>query len=294
MSYSGYAYLVGYILLYFGVVAGIWIWRQRRRLERPPVPEKLLRAPGEALRKKIERFDDLLLFHLVGAALVPLLVMIVGLWAVDGVKPDARPWALTGLFVFLALVLFISARWLVLILAQRRDHALGFFGERVVGETLDTLRSKGFRVFHQVPAQEANPPFEIDHVVIGGTGIFVLETKTRRKRTGRPGFEEHKIIFNGQQLVFPWGEDFIGLNQARDHAIWFENFVVQVLGKQIPVLPILVFPGWWVEEHAVSTVRVANPKQVPAIILRNSVVLTEDQVETLTRNLEARCRDVEA
>jgi ABC-type multidrug transport system permease subunit len=105
MNYSGYLYLVGYIVLYFVVVAGIWLWRLNRRQERPPVAEKLLRGPGESLRREIEKFDDRLLFHLVGSALVPLLVMISGLWIIERVPQGARPWALAGLFVVLAAVL---------------------------------------------------------------------------------------------------------------------------------------------------------------------------------------------
>jgi HAMP domain-containing protein len=293
MNYSGYLYLVGYIVLYFVVVAGIWLWRLNRRQERPPVAEKLLRGPGESLRREIEKFDDRLLFHLVGSALVPLLVMISGLWIIERVPQGARPWALAGLFVVLAAVLFFSARWLITILSRRRNFYLGYFGERVVGETVEDLRAKGFYIFHDVPANEASPPFGIDHVVVGPAGVFAIETKTRRKRAGRPGFEEHKIIFDGQQLIYPWGEDFHGLNQARDHALWLENWVFQILGRRVPVQAILAFPGWWVEEHAVSNVRVANPKQISAIITRNAAVLTEEQITNLARHFETRCRDVE-
>jgi hypothetical protein len=56
---------------------------------------------------------------------------------------------------------------------------------------------------------------------------------------------------------------------------------------------MLVFPGWWVEEQAVSTVRVVNPNQIGALVLRNPPTLTEEQIEMVTRQLEARCRDVE-
>lgn len=293
MNYSGYAYLVGYLLLYFTIVGGVWMWRHNRRQERPPVAEKLLRAPGESLRRQIESFDDTLLFHLVGSALIPLLVTVSGLWIIDRLSPTAHFWAMIGLMVVLAAVLYVSAWWLLKTLNWRRDHYLGYFGERVVGETLEELKGKGFHVFHGVPASEARPSFDIDHLVIGPSGIFVIETKTRRKRKGRPGFEEHKIIFDGQQLVYPWGEDFHGLNQARDHALWLETWLVQVLGKRVPVQPILVFPGWWVEEHAISTVRVANPKQIAAIVLRTGVGLSEEQIQLLSRQIEARCRDVE-
>src|SRR4051812_5211564 len=113
MNISGYAYLVGYMLVYFAIVGGIWAWRLNRRQERPPVSEKLIRSPGESLRKKLEKFDDVLLLHLVGSALVPLLVMVVGLWVIGTLSAKIQLWALMGLLVVLAGVLFLSARWLI-------------------------------------------------------------------------------------------------------------------------------------------------------------------------------------
>jgi hypothetical protein len=294
MNTSGLIYLIGYVLVYFVVVVGIWKWRISRRQERPPVPEKLVRAPGETLRQKLERFDDTLLLHLVASALVPLLAMVFGLMGITRLPENAQFWALLGLLLLIGAALFFSARWLMLILEKRRNHYLGYFGERVVGETLDALRAKGFRIFHDVPALEATPPFNLDHIIVGPTGVFAVETKTRRKGKARPNFEEHKIVFDGQQLVYPWGEDFHGLNEARDRALWLDQWLAQILGKRVPVQPILTFPGWWVEEHAVGTVRVTNPKQIAAIVLRpGAPSLTDEQIETLSRQLEGRCRDVE-
>jgi hypothetical protein len=48
-----------------------------------------------------------------------------------------------------------------------------------------------------------------------------------------------------------------------------------------------------VEEHAINTVRVLNPKQIAAVVNRNTPMLTEEQVEQITKQLEARCRDVD-
>jgi len=144
-----------------------------------------------------------------------------------------------------------------------------------------------------VPASEALPFFKLDHVVIGSSGVFAIQTKSRTRGLPRPGFAEHKIIFDGQKIVYPWGDDFQGLELARDRAIWLESWLGQILGRQVPVQPILAFPGWWVEEHAINTVRVLNPKQIPAVVIRNTPMLTEEQVELISRHMEARCRDVE-
>ena len=293
MNSLNYAYLVAYILIYFGVVGGIWVWRVKRRNERTPVVDKLLRTAGESQRRKLSAFDDLLLLHLTGTALIPLLLMVVGLWIISGASGPYQTLGLIILLVLMAVGLYFAGQWLIKILDERYEYRIGYFGEREVGEIVDNLRLKGFQVFHNVPASEAQPIFHLDHVIVGSTGVFAIQTQSRTRGLPRPGFPEHKIIFDGQKLVYPWGDDFQGLELARDRAIWLESWLGQILGRQVPVQPILVFPGWWVEEHAINTVRVLNPKQIPAVVNRNTPMLTEEQVETVTRQLEARCRDVD-
>jgi len=293
MNSSNFAYLVAYILIYFSVVGGLWIWRVKRRSERTPVVEKLLRTPGEEQRRELSAFDDVLLLHLTGTALIPLLLLVLGLWATNAVTGAYQILAHIILLVLLGTVLYFAARWLMKIMDQRYDFRIGYFGEREVGEIVDSLRLKGFQVFHNVPASEAMPFFKLDHVVIGSSGVFAIQTKSRTRGLPRPGFAEHKIIFDGQKIVYPWGDDFQGLELARDRAIWLESWLGQILGRQVPVQPILAFPGWWVEEHAINTVRVLNPKQIPAVVIRNTPMLTEEQVELISRHMEARCRDVE-
>ncbi len=293
MNSLNYTYLVAYILIYFGVVGGIWIWRVKRRSERTPVVEKLLRMPGESQRRKLSAFDDVLLLHLTGTALIPLLLLVLGLWIINAVPSGYQILAQIVLLLILGAVLYFAARWLMKILDERYELRIGYFGEREVGEAVEALRMKGFQVFHNVPASEVQPIFHLDHVIVGATGVFAIQTKSRTRGAPRPGFAEHKIIFDGQKLVYPWGDDFQGLEYARDRAIWLESWLAQILGRQVPVQPILAFPGWWVEEHAINTVRVLNPKQIAAIVCRNTPMLTEEQVELVTRQLEARCRDVE-
>lgn len=293
MNPLNYSCLVAYILVYFAVVGGIWIWRVKRRNERTPVVEKLLRTPGERQRRKLFAFDDLLLLHLTGTALIPLLLLVLGLWITSGVSSTYQTLAQIVLLVLLAVILYFAARWLIKILDERYEYRIDYFGEREVGEAVEALRQKGFQVFHDVPASEAQPIFYLDHVIVGATGVFAIQTRSRVRGTPRPGFAEHKIIFDGQKLVYPWGDDFQGLEFARDRAIWLESWLAQILGRQVPVQPILVFPGWWVEEHAINTVRVLNPKQIAATVNRNTPMLTEEQVEQVTRQLEARCRDVD-
>jgi hypothetical protein len=54
----------------------------------------------------------------------------------------------------------------------------GARGEEQVGKTLEGLRSKGYKALHDIDTGRGN----LDHVVIGPTGVFAIETKAIRGR----------------------------------------------------------------------------------------------------------------
>jgi hypothetical protein len=199
--------------------------------------------------------------------------------------------AILALFISLILVL----RRLVNGIDRWRNTWLGCYGERIVAESLEELKPQGFRIFHDVPAGDAKNPFNIDHVIVGPSGVFAIETKTRRKGRARAGFAEHQIIYDGNVLAYPWGEDRFGLDQAQRQAVWLRTWLEQLLGQPVPVQPILTFPGWMVISRARGDVSVLNPKQIPSAVATRGgpPALDDRQLDLIARQLDARCRDVE-
>lgn len=294
-TFSGYPCLVGYLAAYCAAAAGVWIWQLKRRRDRPPVSEKLIRGPGESERRRLDRLDRLLFLHLAGGALAPLFAATAGLWFVAGLGDGARLFALIGLLVLLAAALYGGGWWLLRIVRERHDLRRRWFAARAVAEAIEPLRARDFRVFHDVPATEAAPPFTIDHLMVGPSGVFVLKTIALDKRKGRPGLDEHKIVFDGHELIFPWADDARPLGLVREPAAWLDHWLVQLLGRRVPVQPVLVYPGWWVEDQAPqASIRVTNPLQVAALAARRDTVLTQEQIDLVAKHLESRCRDVEA
>ena len=177
----------------------------------------------------------------------------------------------------------------------RRNHLLGYLGERAVGEHLETLEQAGFRVFHDVPAENKGRKFNVDHVVVGPTGLFCIETKTRRKGRARPGREDHIVVFDGRQLVWPWGENRKGLDQASNEAEWLSKWLREMTGLDVKAEPILALPGWYVKSEVKSAFKIFNEKNVPRHIRdwAKGRELTPEQTDLIARQLEARCRDVE-
>lgn len=292
------AILVGYMLLFLGFVVGTLVWRRHSRKERKPFPDhlKLLRGPGESQRQRLAQLEEATLNRFLVAFIVPLIVGLILLWITTRLTGAAQLIGLAVTVLGLLATMIAVARFLAARIEEWRNRYLGYFGERVVAEALDPLKTQGFRVFHDVPAGDAKTPFNIDHVVAGPSGVFAIETKTRRKGTARAGFAEHEIIFDGQKLSYPWGEDRHGLDQAQQRARWLEQWLSQLLGQRVPVKPVLTFPGWTVIQQINGPVEVLAPRQIPAAVAApgdGAGLLSREQIELVARQLEERCRDVE-
>lgn len=287
--------LAAYFLLFTTAVFGIGVWLTKRRREKPPLEFKLLRGPGESLRQRINRFNEDLLFHLYWAAVAPLgaalAVFFLLVWLTPKMRLDLAL-AITAAAAFP--VLLISGRWAVKNVLRFRDDRLGYLGERVVGEWLQPLTSAGYRVFHDVPAEAGGKKFNVDHVVVGPGGVFAIETKTRRKGRTRPGFEAHKVAYDGRQLIWPWGEDDFGVRKAEVRARWLSEWLNKMTGLRIAAKPVLALPGWYVVPKGIGPVLVVNHKQLEGAILRaEQDVLSNKDIDLVARQLDELCRDVD-
>ena len=294
--FSSLVFILIYGVIFLALVLGGALWRRRSRKDRAPFPDnaKLLRGSGESLRRKLIALDEKSTFEILIAFGIPPLVGATLAWVAVHLSGSTQLVALgISLLGLIASLLFVTRR-LIAGIDTWRNVNLGYFGERIVGEALEPLKAAGFRVFHDVPAGDAKAPFNLDHVIVGPSGVFAIETKTRRKGRARSGFAEHEIIYDGQVLAYPWGEDRHGLDQALRQARWLQTWLGQLLGADIPVQPILTFPGWMVITRARGAVTVLNPKQIPAAVaLRGTPLLDPAQIDLISRQLEARCRDVE-
>lgn len=175
------------------------------------------------------------------------------------------------------------------------NHRLGLLGEQVVGQLLDALSSDSVRVFHDLEVSEpGSKNWNIDHVVLTPSGVFAIETKTRRKprEIGPDGQKGHKVIFDGNKLIFPhpMKPDRHGLDQTQRNAAWLSDKITSLNGRPIEVLPVLVLPGWWIEAKARGPVSVLNPKGLASYLKGRPAVLSIEQQRAIANQLEERCR----
>ncbi|BCA56484.1 hypothetical protein W02_36240 [Nitrospira sp. KM1] len=240
-----------------------------------------LRLPGQSIDEQISRLKD----EILDLLLIPLcLVVLAGYeWIQYWMGRPISPLILTTL----ALMTIVYAWKQVLPLKTSITHLrIGRDGERIVGQMLEELRRKDYRVFHDVPGNG----FNIDHVIIGPAGVFTIESKTRNK----PRNHAPKILFDGNSVRVanapPSNEP---VTQARSQAKWLAGLLNDGR-KRIPwVRPIVMFPDWWVERVEPSAgydVWVINPKEVWTFLYNERQVLSAEAIDTLASALAMYCR----
>jgi nuclease-like protein len=157
---------------------------------------------------------------------------------------------------------------------QARSWQRGAHGERRTARLLDRLVRDGFVVFHDlaVPDSEAN----VDHLVIGSTGVFVIDSKqwTGSVHRGGDGLAWHNR--------YP-------LDRTLETVRWAARAISRVLGTRAAAL--LCVHGAHVHGGGLEAQGVAI---VPAHLLRGALgfdrVLSDTDVELLAATARTRLR----
>ncbi len=251
-----------------------------------PLKDKPLRNPGQSLDKEIL---DLKLKGLLDYFLYSSFAI---LWAiVEWIHWLEKSPPNPGLAASIAsLIVFYSAFRIFLIKKKIKSLGLGLDGEKAVGQYLENLREQGAKVFHDIPGIN----FNLDHVVICNSGIYVIETKTYSK----PDKGEVKILFNGETLKFNGkNESNKSIIQVRAASNWLKALIEESTGHKLLIKPIIVFPGWFIEttyEAKASDIWVLNPKSLPTFIANSKEQLSNEQVKLVSFHLSRYVRSVES
>lgn len=187
--------------------------------------------------------------------------------------------------VFLGLALTWSVPRYVRALNRFRRLRLGLDGERTVAENLDLLRADGHVVLHDL----VGPGFNVDHVVVGPTGIYAVETKTLRKSTkGNP-----RIAYDGQTvLVDGCRLPRDPLDQARGQARWLGDTLKDMTSHAYEVRAVVAFPGWFVDQRgrAADGSWVLEPKALSGFVAKEPRRLAPEDVSLIVNRLKLLLR----
>ncbi len=225
---------------------------------RSPLKQPPLRNPAESL---LELRDNLvlnkILFPILATMALAMMAMLSWLNRFGYAPPD--PNILTTLTIIsLAVTTVASLR----ALKQARLFNRGIAAEKAVGQFLEQFRAQGYNVIHDITVKTKDAAFNIDHLLVGPKGIFTIETKYRKK----PVRGECKVIYDGNQVsINGQAPDRDPIAQALGQSAGVRDYLKSCTAlPSIPVTPLVVFPGWYVDylQAGDAKVKVANEQLI--------------------------------
>jgi hypothetical protein len=244
--------------------------KTRSSITKAPLPD-----PGESLRKQTQGWFYETVIPWFAVAVFSCLFAI-GEWIRWAIGPPLQPVMMT----LIAATIVAIAAWRILravrLLQQQNE---GLKGERFIGQFLQAeLLPRNYFVIHDIRVGDAN----IDHAVIGPRGIFSVEVKTRSK----PVRGETRIAYDGQSiLVNGWPPDRDPVNQALAQAKNLREILDDQTGCKVAVRPVVLYPGWYVDEPHEPDVWVLHQDRFIGYIEHESVRFTDEQARQLAYGL---------
>jgi hypothetical protein len=244
-----------------------------------PLKDPPLRLPGQSLDEKIQRMDESITEWLAYPAC--LIAFAAYEWFGYLTKSPRQPWIITLLAVGISIYLVLRV---LKLRKRRRCYQQGRDGERFVAEILNPLQAKGYRVLHDVVVPDKCNIGNIDHILIGPSGIFAIETKTLSQRAKQPNaiwVSEGQVYSNGRPIrPNP-------IEQAKRNAAWINARLKQHIHQNRWVTPVVVFPGWDVKlQTPPNGLYVLNPKQIKDVLSSGVCVLNEPEIAEAAGHFE--------
>ena len=252
-----------------------------KKQKKSPLKNRPLRDPGQSADEEIRRIIG---EEATGYILFPTIMVMFTAWhwlVWYQIIPVSNPVGMTIIVAGISVYCFFKMLKVKKKLVALR---LGRDGEKAVGQTLDALKRKGYRIFHDL----VGDGFNLDHVIVSEHGVFSVETKTYSK----PKKGECKIIYSEQGIsIDGYKAEKKILIQVAAQKAWLENRVASLTGVKVAVRPVVVFPGWYIENrNKGSEVWVLEPKALPSYIDNSPKILSEEKVRLISNHLSGYIR----
>ncbi len=251
---------------------------------RSPLTAPPLRNPGQSLDEEIHRVldEDVTSYLMVAVSLSVITLFEWWRWWFN-----FPPQPLLFTVVTLAVISYVARR-LVVLRGRIRQLKLARDGERAVGQFLETMRVRGYRVLHDL----IGDGFNVDHVLVGTAGIFAVETKTHRK----PAKGAAEIVYDGERItVAGHVSDRDPIVQGKAQAHWLQNVLLESTGQRFEVQSVVLYPGWFVKTTAKPNRGdpwVLNPKALPTFLEHRPEQLSAANAQLATYHLSRFMRAV--
>lgn len=260
-------------------------FQQKNKIPTQATPNTL-RGPGQSLLKRIDQTNDKMQRALVFLLSIPILIFSVHLsYSKFGNVPES--WTRIAIssggclvFVGYYLATFIRLR------SMRRLLRMGYDGEVAVARELNRMVSMGYQVYHDFPGDG----FNIDHILIGPTGVMAVETKTLPRGALRNRKADAVVSYDGRMLHFPKYSDHQSIDRAKRQAKWLSQWLSDAIGEEVCARAMVALPGWFVKRTSADGIPVVNPNQFETLFKHiKPRPLSENMIERIVCQVEEQC-----
>ncbi len=256
--------------------------RQRNSRLKHPFNDTFYNPAGESLRIKIVVLKDEIDTNVVQGILVAIVVLILFL-----VPTKLSATSYIGAVIGASGCIFYCARKIKSLNQEIANYELGFQGERLVGQYLSQLLKTGSDVYHDIECEQNGNLFNLDHVVINASGVYCIETKTRRKSKLLEAKQAAQVEYDGKALEFPNYRDSKSVEQAKLNADYLARKLTAATGEPVDVQAVITMPGWFIKRtQAAKSAVMAVPTKSLAKFLVGNNKLSTSQLERIRHQLE--------
>jgi hypothetical protein len=258
--------------------------------KRTPFTHDFLRSPGHTLLKRLDALNQEISIYLLYLISLPICIYAAHISLLYFSKMEMDTRGIITLAIICTIMMAYFLFQLLRFLRKRKILRLDYEGQLAVAEELNQLMKEGYHVYHDLAVDEYN----IDHLVIGHSGVFAIETNAQSKPTSRGRVEDATVSYDGRVLYFPKGEDWKTLDQAKQQADWLSEWIHRTVGKPIAVRAIVALPGWYVKRTSADGISVINPKQFSALFKYiKPRHLPQEMIGRIVHQIEQKFRNVE-
>lgn len=246
-----------------------------------PIKQKPLRLPGQSIDEQIDELLEgkAMMYIFVTVFVVVLAIMEWFRWYREIPYTPKIYTAVAIAIASFSLYKCIKIFRKVINLKQGRE------GERHVGQSLEKLEKRGYRVLHDIKTGKGN----IDHVIICDRGVFAIETKNYSMSISG----ESSVTVNDERIKIDGYNNEDIAKQAKGEAKWLSDLFQEPLKKRIFVFPVVVFPGWTIRYPSRMNEKflVCNENSLSKHIENKPKKISKDDVNRLITFLENYTRE---
>lgn len=278
---------LGITAILFGGLIILCRYYPRNKIS-PPQDKDLFRSPGQTLMRRLDQINQKIGIILLYLLSVPLFIYAA---YISQLYFGQKEISAIGIIIIAILCITIMAYFLYNLLTFIREKRMiraAYDSQVAVAQELNQLMRDGYHVYHNVPGDN----FDIDHVIVGHTGVFAVETKTRAKPKTASRMQNATVTYDGRALYFSKGDDWKTIDLAKHQASWLSTWIQQSVGEPVAVRAVVVLPGWYVKRISADGIPVINPQQFSSLFTYiKPRHLSEEMITRIASQIEQKCRD---